>query len=307
MKTLWMLALCVAGIASAQDEPDRRVENQVNRLKEQLKLTDDQATKIREILVQNEKEREEKIAGLLNDDQKKLYEEQRRNGRQNPGPGGGGRGGRNFLGGFGIDQLKEELSLNEEQTAKIKDIVDKFREDAQKKMDELRERGFRGFNWQEEVTKALTDLGNKIKEHLTPDQKEKFDKIVEERTRFMRPGGGGERPNRFVQRPPIEERTKQAMDALKIADGPERAAVQELVTKVLRAKDEAEDYDREYREKVRDLARGELGEEALEEKLREFRDERKKREKALSAAQRDLNENVTFRQEVLLIEHGLLR
>lgn len=280
----------------AQDEIERRIEMLLRGLKDQLKLTDEQTAKIKEVLIQSEKERQEKVKALLTDEQKKTYDEwQQRGSGGREGRDGRGFGGRMF-GGFQVEQLKEALGLTDEQFEKIKAVIDQFTADMRKRMEEG------GFNWREEMPKLLEELGKKIKEHLTPEQKEKYDKFVEERMRgFGGFGDGGRR------RPAVEERAKRVMDALKIADEKERGIVQDLVIRVLKARDASEDFDREYRDKVRDLTRSDLSEEALEARLNELREERKKREKELTGARRELGEVVTLKQELILIEQGVLR
>ncbi len=288
MKTLALAFLALW----PQDETERRIDGFVRGLRDQLKLTEDQTAKIREMLIQSEKERQDKIRALLTDEQKPAFEEFL---KHPPGPREGrGFGGR-FLD-FGLDQLKDQLGLSEEQNGKIREIVDQFREDMRKKMEGGR------FNFREEMPKLLEEIGNKIKEHLTPEQKEKFDKLVQERFR-----GFGERGDRGPRRPPVEERAKRTVEALRIADDKERGTVQELVTKTLKARDDVEDFEREYRDKARELSKSELSEEALEARLNELREERKKRDKELANVRKELAEVVTFRQELVLVEMGILK
>lgn len=278
-----------------QDEADRRIEMMVRNLREQLKLTEEQTNQIRDVLKQLEKERQEKIKSHLTDEQKKAYDEYLKNGGRD---GGAFRQRGGMFGGFGADQLKEPLGLNDEQVEKLRGVIDAWTAEMRKKM----EGG--NFNWREEMPKLLEELGNKIKEHLTPEQKEKFDKFVQERMRGFGGFGGrdGER-----RRPPVEERANRTIEQLKIADDKERAVILDLLTKALKARDASEDYEREYRDKVRELTRAELSEEALEARLNELREERKKREKDLAASRKELAEVVTFRQELILIEQGILK
>lgn len=287
-----MTALLLATLLCAQEE-NRGIEMMVNRMKEQLKLTDDQATKIKEVLIQAEKERNDKVKALLNEEQQKAFDEMQRNpwgggGRQ----GGGGRGG--MFGNFSAEQLKEPLGLTDEQLPKIKEVIDAWSADLQKKMRDG------GFDWRNGWQSVLTELGDKIKEHLTPEQKEKFDKWAEERMRGF--GGGQGRGER--QRPSPEDRAKRVMENLKSED----AELTNLVIAVLKARDASEDFDREYRDKIRELSRStDLSEEAIEQRLQELRDQRKKFEKELSSARVALAEKVTFKQEVSLVEQGVLR
>src|SRR5882672_12559858 len=99
MRALMMLILMLMAVpVLAQDA--RGQEFLVNRLKDRLKLTDDQTAKVKEILAKDGEDRTklddartEKINALLNDEQKKQYEELRaqfnRRGAAGGAPGGG--------------------------------------------------------------------------------------------------------------------------------------------------------------------------------------------------------------------------
>src|SRR6185436_6719877 len=102
MHAILALALMASPLL-AQQQQDRATEFMIQRLKDRLKLSDDQAAKVKDILAKDSEERtkmddarSEKIAALLDADQKKLYEEYRasqRGGRGNFQFGGGGQGG----------------------------------------------------------------------------------------------------------------------------------------------------------------------------------------------------------------------
>src|SRR5690242_5485197 len=98
MKT-WVavgVVLLAAGRAIAQQQEDP-VERQVQRLKDQLSLSDDQVGKVREVL----KKSHDEVKGLLNDSQKSTYDQGGGGGRGNRGNGNGNGGGNgNGNGGF---------------------------------------------------------------------------------------------------------------------------------------------------------------------------------------------------------------
>ena len=322
MRTLWTAVLgfsCAAGVW-AQEE-DQMTERRIERMKDRLTLSDEQVAKLRDIYKADaeaqkkvEQERDAKVKELLSEEQKKQYDELRAErgrgsrGSGNRGPGGGGGWMDRFLG-PSVDQLKTELGLDDAQTEKIRTMVDEFRAKAEKRMEELREKGFQGLDWREEMQKfgdEMKALGDKVKEHLTPEQVEKYEKWLAERTdpgRF----GGGNRGERTPRRTSVEERVKRAMEALKVESEEERTAMADLVKKVLEARDAQEDFERTYREKARELSRGDLGDEAMEAKLTELREERKAKDKTLSALRKELAEIVTARQEATLIEQGILK
>src|SRR5882672_12446397 len=122
MRALMMLILMLMAVpVLAQDA--RGQEFLVNRLKDRLKLTDDQTAKVKEILAKDGEDRTklddartEKINALLNEEQKKQYEELRTQQQRGRGGFGGGAGGQQFNGGrpmgsVNIDVVKRELTL----------------------------------------------------------------------------------------------------------------------------------------------------------------------------------------------------
>jgi len=336
MRTLVALMI-VAGTASAQQQqdPNRVAEFQVNRLKDRLKLTDEQASKVKEIYLKDNEDRTKadeartaSITGLLNDEQKKLYEEMNRGRGGLGGQGGqqfrfgqGGQGGQGFGGGLqgamSMDDLKRELSLTDEQVEKIKPTVDEFAASMQKRMEEFRSGGFQGLDWQAEIQKFQDNfkaVSEKIKVHLTDEQKTKADALYERATQWTRliPGlqglqgraQGGDRTARLSP----EERVRRAMDALKIEKDDERAAIKDLVEKIVKAQAELEDWQKASREKLTETARNkELSDAALNDRITETQDERRKREKEIASLQKQLAEVVNNRQEIELIIQGILK
>src|SRR5579871_4710137 len=100
MRTLMILALLSVSAFAQQQDP-RGQEFLLNRLKDRLRLSDDQAAQVKEILSKDGEERTkldeartEKINALLSDDQKKLYEDLRAQQQRGRAFGGGPGGGR---------------------------------------------------------------------------------------------------------------------------------------------------------------------------------------------------------------------
>jgi hypothetical protein len=312
MKTL-ALWVSMAALAAAQD---RGTEFRVNQLKRELGLSDEQAGKVKEILDKDA----EQIRALLTDEQKTKYDELRQR-----GAGGGGRqnfqfgGGRAFGGGIQLDSLKQELQLTDEQVEKIKPIVDEFSAQTQKRMEELRQGGFQNLDWQGELAKVQENMkafSDKVKAHLTDEQKTKADALMERSTGWMRalPGlvqrfqPGGQGGSGTPTRASAEDRVKRALDALKIEKDDERAAVKDLIEKAVKAQDALEDYLKSSRDSLGAVAGNkELSNEAIEDKLSERGKERRRLEKDLKDAQDVLAEVVNSRQELELVRQGVLR
>ncbi|HLF92048.1 MAG TPA: hypothetical protein VJB14_01185 [Planctomycetota bacterium] len=323
--------MIVAGTAFAQQQdPNRVAEFQVNRLKDRLKLTDEQASKVKDIYLKDNEDRTKsdeartsKITELLNDEQKKLYEEMNR-GRGGFGGQGGqqfrfGQGGQGFggglQGGLSIDTLKTELSLTDEQVEKVKPIVDEFAASMQKRIEEFRSGGFQGLDWQAEIQKFQDNfkaVSEKIKAHLTDEQKTKADALYERATQWTRLipqlGQRAQGGDRGAARMSPEERIRRAMDALKIEKDDERAAIKDLVEKIVKAQAELEGWQKASREKLTETARNkELSDAALNDRITETQDERRKREKEIASLQKQLIEVVNNRQEIELIILGILK
>ncbi len=307
---------------------DRDTDSWVNMLKERLQLSEDQSGKIRELLKKESEERSKveeartaQINEILNEQQKKQYEEV----RQNPFGGGtrrsrgGNQGGGPRAGRFGqvrMEDLKTDLELTDEQVGKIQPIVDEFNAKGQKRSDELRNSGFRNFNWQEELQKAedqMKEAGDKLKPLLTEVQKEKFDKFLEGRMSMVRMArgfaqGGTPTPGGAVPRLSPEARVKQAMEALKIEGEEDRKAISDLVTDIVKIQSLLEDQNKAVREKLQAMGKDSgLSDEAIEDTLTDIRKERRQKEKELAGLQKEVSECVNNRQEVELILLGILK
>jgi hypothetical protein len=327
MRVLMALALMASPLMAQQPpQQDRGTDFMVQRLKDRLKLSDDQAAKVKEILVKEGEDRTkmddartEKINALLDADQKKLYEDMRSNQRGfRGGPGGnqfqfGGPGGR-AMGTVQIDDVKKELGLTDEQVEKIKPLYDEFNANIQKRAEELRDKGLQGFNFADEMTKYqdnLKGLAEKVKVHLTDEQKTKLDGLMDRSTGWMRMipnltarlGGGGS-----PQRPSVEDRVRSVVGALKIEKDDERSAVADLVSKIVKAQYELEDFTKSSREKLSEAAKNrELSDAAVEDRIKEAQEDRRTREKMIVGYQKQLAEVVTNRQELELMAQGILK
>ena len=308
----------VMALATAQD---RGTEFRVNQLKQQLGLSDEQTAKVKEIFDKDV----ERIREVLTDEQKTKYDELRRGQGQGGGQfrfgGQGGQGGfgggRNF-GQMQMDNLKTELSLSDEQVEKIKPIVDEFNAQAQKRMEELRTGGFQGLDWAAELQKGQDNMkafSDKVKTHLTEDQKTKADQMMERMTGWMRAIPGmlqrlqpGAAAGGTASRASAEERVKKAVDALKIENEAERNAIRSLIEKAVKAQDALDDYLKSSRDTLGAAAsNSELSNEALEDKLSEQRKERRRLEKDLKDAQDALADVVNSRQELELVRQAILK
>ncbi len=293
--------LAIASSAAfAQEDP---IERQVERLKDQLKLTEEQVGKVREVLKKNN----EDIRGLLTDEQKKSYDENlARGGRGNRERGGQGGGGFRGFGGQAMpstDELKQQLNLTEEQVTKIDALRDEIRQ-------EMRD-FFQSGPQRDEIQKKMEEIRDgaikRTREVLTDEQKPKFDEIV----KTFQQGGDGPRPPGFgrgPQRPSVDERLRRLMEALKIEKADEAAAIRDAAKKVIEAQYALEDYDREVRTKVDELAKkAEITEDEVKTKLEELRTARKDKDKAVKDAQKGLAEIITYKQELEFIKQGILR
>jgi len=129
-------ALALLSLMFVQDDSDRRAE----MLKKRLKLTDEQAEKVKEIYKSSkeaqekaDQERRDKVRELLDDDQKKTFDEM--------GKGGAVERRGWERGGADAEEMKKAM------------------EEARKQMEELKEKGFKGL----EEFKGFDDGGDEGK------------------------------------------------------------------------------------------------------------------------------------------------
>jgi chromosome segregation ATPase len=126
----------------------------------------------------------------------------------------------------------------------------------------------------------------------------------------MIPGLGGGRgfgAAATPTRPSVNERVSRAIEALKVEKDDERAALRELIEKIVKAQDAVEDYQKSSRDRAGEAARNaELSEQALEDRLGEVRKERRRLEKAVADLQAQLADVVSARQEAVLVQQGIL-
>src|SRR5262245_25501110 len=122
-----VLAALPVGAQQQQPQQQDPVERQVQRLKDQLRLTDEQLPKVKEIV----KKEIDELRAILTDEQKPRLEEGSRGrggppgGRNNNNQGGGTRGGWYPS----TDELKTQLTLSDEQVTKINEIRDGVRQE----------------------------------------------------------------------------------------------------------------------------------------------------------------------------------
>jgi Spy/CpxP family protein refolding chaperone len=296
-----LLAL-LAGAARAQEDP---VDRQVQRLKESLQLSDDQAAKVKEIL----KKQSEDLRSVLNDEQKRRYEESLSGGGRGTrgGPGGGAppwAGG--FRGGLPqTEELKTQLTLTDDQVSKINALRDAAREEI-RNLFRNRQPGANPF---EDFQKLRDQTHAKIRELLTDEQKPKFDEILKNvQSQQQDPGGGGDRRGRGDRGGTLDERAARVMETLRVEKPEEAEAIKGVVKKVLELMDKLETYQRDSRGKIEELSRNrEVSDEAVGDKIEELRKGQKEIEKELAGARQQLAEIVTNRQELELLRRGVLR
>jgi hypothetical protein len=304
MKT-WMAVgaavLAALPLGAQQQRQEDPVERQVQRLREQLRLSDEQLPKVREIV----KKEFEELRAILTDEQKPRLED---GGRGRGGPQGGppGQAGR---GGWypSTDELKTQLALSDEQVAKLNEIRDGVRQEMR---NYFQNRGGRppGQDFQAAMDKMRADTTAKMREVMKDDaQKAKFDEILKSyQAQQPTPGADSGRGGRGGGG--VEDRVNRAMEVLKIADAKEAEAVRTVVKKVAEAMEKLDQAQRDARTKFEEASRNtELSDEAVGDKLTEVRKGLKDLEKELSQARQELADIVTNRQELELLRRGILR
>lgn len=310
-------ALALAAPVLAQETQDM-AERMSQMLKQSLQLTDEQTAKVRDIL----RKQTEDIRGVLNDDQKKRYDDMGRmmggfgRGRDRGGPPGADRGGERgndrggppWGGGRGgwlppTDELKTQLGLTDEQVSKINAIRDAAREEGRNFFRNRPEGGGDPRQAFEEFQqKSRENTAQKIRDVLTDEQKPKFDEALKNYQ------GQQERDRENRARARAEENLNHIMEELKFGNATEADAVRPLVQKVLDLIQKLETFQREGRAKMDAASKNkELSEEAVGDTLKALRDGAREIEKELSAARKELLDVVNNRQELELIRHGVLK
>jgi len=300
--------LFAAGTAMAQQQDDP-AERAVQRLKDQLTLTDEQIPKVREII---KKERED-VKAVLTDAQKTTYDQ------------GGGRGnrpgannqGNNTAGAFGnfrganwlppTNDLKASVGLTDDQVTKVNEIRDGVRQEMRTF---FQGRG-RGNNqnlaqdWAAFQEKSKDETTKKIRDILTDEQKPKFEEALKAFAANAPPTpafGGGTRGGT------LDDRLTRVMDALKIEDAKEADAIKGLIRKVMEQMDKLDAYQRESRTKIDDTAKNkDLSDTAVGDKIAEILKGSHEIEKDLAGARKALTEVVSNRQELELLRRGILK
>ena len=297
-----ILAALPVGAQQQQQQQDP-VERQVQRLRDQLRLTDEQLPKVREIV----KKEIEDLRAILTDEQKPRLEDggRGRGGPQGNTPGGGG----STRGGWypSTDELKTQLGLSDEQVTKINEVRDGVRQEMR---NFFQNRGGRppGQDFQAAMDKMRTDSIAKIKDVLKDEQKTKFDEVLKafetQQQATPTPGGG----NRGRGGSQVEDRVNRAMEVLKVTDAKEAEAIRSVVKKVAEAMEKLDTAQRDARTKFEEASRNtELSDEAVGDRLTEVRKNLKDLEKELAVARQELAEIVTNRQELELLRRGILR
>jgi len=292
--------------APKEGEPspaDRHLE----RYRERLALTPEQVDKVRAILAEatrreeeSRKETEARIRELLTEAQRPRLDEMQK-APEAGGPRGSPPPGRWM--GPSIDDLQRDLALTPEQREKVTGLIQAAADAARKRFEEARAGGLQNLDWgaiRAEAEKLTTETTEKIRDLLTAEQQPAYAKLVEERSRILR---------HVFRRPETPaDRVARAMEALKIASADEAAAVKSLVTRIAQLQGDLADLDRASRDQARDLLKAEgTADAALAERLAARRRDRQALEDRLRKTQEELGQVVTVRQELELVQLGLLR
>ena len=307
-----VFALAGRLLAQQQQQQDP-LERDVQRLKDRLTLTDDQATKAREVI---KKERED-IRAFLTDEQKKAFDEGSRLGQQ-PGRGNNNQQGgtTGFRGGWypATDEMKMELSLSDDEVTKINAIRDGVRQEMTQLFRNRRGQGG-GQDTQAAMDKLRDDTTKKMRDVLADDgKKTKFDDMIKT-YRDQQAAQGGNRPTRGGPGGAggpfggtVDERVTRAMEALKVDNANEADAIKTVVKKVIELMDKLDGYQRDARGKIDESIRNtELSDKAIGDKIDEIHKGQGDIEKDLKAARKELGDIVTNRQELELIRRGILK
>ena len=159
------------------------------------------------------------------------------------------------------------------------------------------------------MRESFSAVGEKIKEHLTDEQKTQLDEVMAGRF------GGGNSNNNNARRggrsssrrgsPDPARRIKEAVAALGIEDEDERSAVAEIIKSVVEAQKATRDHGRDSRSGL-DKLRKDGEESAVKSAIKKRRIKTRSLDKKLRTLRSELREVVTFKQELELILRDIL-
>jgi Spy/CpxP family protein refolding chaperone len=227
-----------------------------------------------------------------------------RGGRGGFNRGGGGGGSSRWLG-ASVDDLQKELNLTEDQRAKIDGIVKEVSDSIRARFEQARNNGGGGGGFQDmraEMEKTTTDAQAKVKGVMTPEQQEKYTKLVTDRR------AQSDARREEDRKASNERHVTRAMEALKIANAQEAEAVKSLVARVVKLQGDISTLDRTSRDKVGEILKSDgISDEAVEGRLKGLRAERKALEDQLLQTQAELGKVVSAKQEAELFRQEILR
>jgi hypothetical protein len=236
------------------------------------------------------------------------------------GGGGGGGGGRQRGGGRGgmfnrslAEQLKEPLTLTDDQITKLKPVDDTLREDMQKMRDEMRNGDNGGGRpdfaaMREKMQPILDKAYAGVTALLTDVQKPKFEewkKQQEDRFRNMGQGGGGR-----GRGPSDKELADRAEKELNLTPD-EKSAVMPLVKKLLEARTAQRQAAEKRREELTTFLKGVPGttdgqRDEITAKLKDLRKAADADTAKVKEASDALREVLTPENEARLVTMGIL-
>lgn len=343
-RLLWTAGLVVgcagalaapAGAQAPEEQPSWFARMMVDRLAEQLGLSQAQRDQIAAVLKDGEKKRREaeeaqaqEIRKVLTDPQKTQYDELRKNpGRMwgGGGPGGGGGwqpGNQDPMQSPQMKELAEKVGLAPDQQEKVAEVMraamEKGRKRGEEIMRQMREGNFDFSKIQDEFTKFFDETSKEVRALLTAEQQPKFDgwwkdlreqmsdpsRWGELQQRFGGGGGGGR--GGFGRRGGDEGPTlDRVLRDLSLTED-ETLVLSPVIERILKLDADRRAARRDEGRRLRDLAGG-----GTVETVREALDAARKAEAdwraAREAAEKELRDLVTLAQEAVLVSHGVLR
>jgi Spy/CpxP family protein refolding chaperone len=229
-----------------------------------------------------------------------------RDGGRDSGRGFGRGGGSSRWLGASVEDLQKELNLTEDQRAKIDGIVKEVGDSIRARFEQARNNGGGaggGFDaMRAEMEKTTTEALTKVKGVMTADQQEKYTKLVADRR------AQAETRREEDRNASAERDVTRAMAALKIANAQEAEAVKSLVARVVKLQSDLREFDHSARDKVGETLRSDgIADEAVEQRLKGLRAERKALEDQLQKTQAELGKVVSAKQEAELFRQEILK
>ena len=211
-----------------------------------------------------------------------------------------------------LDRMKTELSLTDEQSTKVEEVLNQAQTEMAENFRKMREEGMGNQDWnsiREKMTEFWNASSEKVKAVLSDEQKAKYDTMVaemrEQSPLFRADGGPGRGDGQGRGDRGDGRRVERALEALKLS-AEETEIVRPLLEEIETIRNDRAAVEEARRKLLETLDSGTAAEEAVTAELQALRDAETARQAALTSKRTELRELLTVEQEARLVTMGIL-